>query len=604
MPACLILSQSEIISEVLYSKAQTSINNAQHLSVQEFKNNNCYSAVSHVSTCAIKDTRFYSNRKMCAWFAGVLPGVSLVPWDQIFSAIENKSYDIFNTFGGPFAIGIHNHESSESYLISDRCSQYPVFYSLLDNKLIFSTSFKTFFSCLETKEFDEKWLTDFLIFNFPLNQTTPIKNVFRMPAAAILTVSSDMKATLTEYAPIYKANIPDCSEKEMQDKTHEIFSKRIPLYYENVGADKYASGITSGFDARTAVGYKPDYVKPQLFTYGIAGTSDIEEGKRIGNSLGLDHHYICIDDELIAQLSDLVLTNTDYSGGLNPAMRCVLLFVYEYLAKHGIEGVVTGISADHFFRSSGATPHTLSEPVVSLVENQNYDAKTHPYFSIFSDIKVASEHLEQSRQFLDDRYDWTNIPISERLLTFNHYELSTKYFGGEISLAENFVSMASPYWDSEIRNLSYNTNLSTLTITPVIYEQYPYWKQHQLFSSLLERHPQLKNIPINGIKPAWYAKGDKFTFNLAKVLFRAPKKVYNKLFNVKEVPLENWAMWLGEYVLPKLLANPKELRLAKYIHPNILEEVIASEINPLTRGSRFHLGGKILTAELVLRNFD
>ena len=199
---------------------------------------------------------------------------------------------------------------------------------------------------------------------------------------------------------------------------------------------------------------------------------------------------------------------------------------------------------------------------------------------------------------IEKQYDWSSIPLSERQLTYAQYELAPKYFGGEHSLADNFVAMVSPFWDADIRALSYNSNLSTLTLTPFIYQRFPYWKRESLFSYILSKHNKFQNLPVRGLKPKYYAHGNKYAYIGAKLYFRGLQKILKTIFpslNVN-IPPEKNNEWVYKYLLPKLLEN-KSLYLSEYLSADSIHNICKPR--PFDKTS-FHLAGKIVTAEMLL----
>ncbi len=605
MPACMLIApRAKPIDATLAAQAEGSINKVGRLRTRKARDTNVFGAVSFTPHCRLGGDRLFDDGGVCAWFVGYLVDHRRIPWAEIVRALESGDYAFFKTFKAPFAVAAHFRQTGDTFLVSDVCSQFPAFYADTTDTLVISTAFSTFFACLEQKKFNEKWLTDFILFNLPVDDTTPIQGVCRMPAASVLRVDrAGGKSSQTRYAEPYRAMIPNRSEKETKERTYTIFCERIPKYYTLLSAGPYAASATSGFDSRVCISFKPDDVDLQLYTYGLPGCEDMVVGKEIAGALGLRHHALPLDGDRLRALYSLAQKTVERSGGGANALRANLVHVYEQLADLGLEAVITGINGDHYFRSSGVTPHTFSVAAVSLIKDPKYMPLEHPYLSAFKNTEQALEHFRQSVDSLEQRFAWSSIPLSERQLTFAHYELGAKYFGGELSLADNYLAMVSPFWDASIRELSYTSNLSTLTLTPFIYDVFPYWKRHSLFSYILLQHSKLKTLPVHGISPKYYAPGSKAFLLWGKILQKGPRKLLQKFRPPQDTPQEAWDKWLGEFMLQKLPQTTDSLLTAEFISPDVLHNVVSSEIRTDTRGGSFHLGGKILTAELLLRQF-
>jgi asparagine synthetase B (glutamine-hydrolysing) len=600
MPGCLLYSPVSRIDESgRLAGARKSIDQACRLSLREIEEERLYVGVSFVGRCRVGGNRIFDDGRACGWYCGFLPDHATVPWRDVIASLDTREYGLFREFKSHFALCVHFRDTGETCLVSDRCSQQPLFYHDSPGLVACSTTLTTFFRSLERKEFEKKWLTDFVFFNFPIGETTPLRNVLRMPAASVLRTEGGGRPVIEGYAPAYAANVPTCPEREMKERAYEVFAQRIPRYYGSLSSGKYAASITSGFDSRVAVSFRPADVELELYTYGIAGCPDMQDGAEIADALGLAHHALEVDASVLGRLFGLAGKSLEYSGGTINALRATLTFAYERLAGFGLQSVVTGISADHFFRSSGATPHTFSVAAVNMVKDPAYRPVDSDLLVFFRDRDASLDHFESSAQHLERFFSWSSRQLADRQLTFANYELAAKYFGGELALADNYVSMASPYWDSDIRHLAYHSNLSTLTLTPFIHAKFPYWKRHSLFGHVLNRHDVFRRLPVHGLLPAHYAPGLRLPFLFHKSVRLGPGKLARMAgWNPRpEVPLENWPSWVREHILDDFCRNAESLRIYEYMSADKVKAVLQEE---RAHGGNHYLVGKILTAELVL----
>jgi hypothetical protein len=605
MPGCMLISNgSRVDAPGRLSGARESIDMARRLAVRECSEERLYSAVSFVPNCRLGEDRFFDNGRACGWYCGFLADHAAVPWRDVVAALDSGKYGFFRELKSHFALCVHFRDTGETCMVSDRCSQQPLFYHVGSDQLTCSTTLATFFRCLGRREFEEKWLSDFIFFNFPVGNTTPIRNVLRMPAASVLRMNSGGgKPVMEGYAPTYAADVPFCPEQEMKERTYEVFAQRISKYYNSLSKGRYAASVTSGFDSRVAISFKPKDVELDLYTYGIAGCPDMHEGAQIAAALGLAHHALEIDTNVLGGLYGLAGKSLQYSGGTINALRSTLAFAYERLAGCDLQSVITGISADHFFRSSGATPHTFSVAAIGMVKDPSYRPLDSEYLDLFRNRDTTLGHFEASAHHLESALSWSSRRLSDRQLTFAHYELATKYFGGELALADNYVAMASPYWDSDIRLLSYHSNLSTLTLTPFIHDEFPYWKRHSLFGHVLDRHDVFRSLPVHGLLPAHYAPGSKIPYLCHKVRRLGTGKIARMLGlpSRPEVPLEDWKYWVRDHLLEDFCRNIETLKIYEYMPADRVKAVLQRE---RLQASDHYLVGKIVTAEMVLSLFD
>lgn len=603
MPACMFVSSmAPSVDDKMSSCMEMSVNKANKLQVNKANRSGLFAAVSSILHCRLGKSRLFTDEKVTACFTGTLIDQDAIPWQSILSALEKGKYDIFSTFNAPFVVMAHFHDQKKTFLVSDMCAQLPLYYSVQNGNLLASTSLSTFFDCLDSITFNEKWLTDFVLFNFPIAETTPITEVKRIPSATVLSWQDD-SINLCDYAHVYRSHIPVCSDKEMKERTYEIFKERFSKYYGNLATGPYAASITGGFDSRLCVLFAPETTDLHLYTYGMPECHDMSMGKIIAQTLGHPHHALGFTEDVVASLTDMANQCVDYTGGSLNTLRSTLVWVYEQLSALGLESVVTGIVGDHFFRSGGSPGSNLSIAASELFQDPQYELQGNPYFSVFLDKKKSMDHFIESRESLEKRFNWSSLPMGERHLTYAMYELSTKYFGGETELANHYVDITSPFWDNEIRKNAYNNTISTHTLTKYMYDVYPYWKKHSMFAYILAMDPKFKNIPVHGLPPKYYAAGNRSYLLLGKILIKGKSKIYRMIFPPPKDYQEKWHIWLGKYLLSPLVQSSSPLLISEYFDPAEIQKIINSEIGENATGANHFIGGKLVTAELVLRKF-
>jgi hypothetical protein len=129
MPACIFVSDPErSFNDSLFTNARKSINKEGHLSLVDIQDTAFYGAVSFVKHCRLGSSRLFDNGRVCALFAGILLDHRVLPWEDIVQALEKNQYNYFNRFKAPFVIITYFRNNGNVFIVSDRCSQYPVYY--------------------------------------------------------------------------------------------------------------------------------------------------------------------------------------------------------------------------------------------------------------------------------------------------------------------------------------------------------------------------------------------------------------------------------------------------------------------------------------------
>ena len=87
------------------------------------------------------DNRYFENDRFICLLAGDLIGFQSVPWAEVTENILDAKYSNFRNLKGAFAICILDKILDILYAISDRRSQYPAYYSIIDSGIIFSSTY-------------------------------------------------------------------------------------------------------------------------------------------------------------------------------------------------------------------------------------------------------------------------------------------------------------------------------------------------------------------------------------------------------------------------------------------------------------------------------
>ena len=200
---------------------------------------------AYLQNSPLKGDRLYEDDTWIAAFAGDLIGGDKIDFHFFITSLENQNFSRLSEIEGLFSFTAFNKKTNKYYLVSDYRSQYPVFYFIQNKKIIFSSCLSSFVRILDKVDFNKQWLYDYLFFNFPINNQTFLKNVFRMPVGSVLEVDPvNNKNIIHNYYPFYKVASTLIKDQQALELAKEVCKERFPLYY--YGADIFACALTSG----------------------------------------------------------------------------------------------------------------------------------------------------------------------------------------------------------------------------------------------------------------------------------------------------------------------------------------------------------------------
>ena len=544
------------------------------------------------------DNRYFEDDRFTCLFAGDLIGYQSVPWLKITNAMADKKYSELRSLKGPFALCVLDKGKDILYAISDRRSQFPLFYSITDSGILLSTTISTF--CHNEKmQFNPGWLYEFLYFNYPVGQTTPVKNVLRVPPALVFSYNLNTgQHAMIEYTQPFRRAEKLIEGKDAIQKAKSVFQERMAKHVPS--NTKCAISLTSGFDSRTVLAYSIPWCKSNLetYTYGIAGCTDLKVASSVANSLGIKHQQIIFDDSFIGQLGKMMYETVYLSGGLERVTRSTLKYVYRTLTTDGANFpvVLTGIAGDHLFRdhvkSKGNIPSLVSTDMAATIQGGTPCINKSFFKRVFGKNYASfEEYTRESLHRLEKAYGPISHP--EPYMSFLIYEVSPKYFAGEHAIASNFTTLRSPYWDDDIISLAYEISFSTIGFSESLPEKDKYFEA-VLQANLIETKKNFSKIKIRGVPIYAYSVNNKFIYNLIKILWKGPSKIVDHIRNNSEVPLEDWPKWVKNPLGPetnKLLS--RDSLILAYVATEFIEEFKMMDNE--------HWIGKFVTAEILMR---
>ena len=148
------------------SKIKEGINLAGNYQVNLIKIDSTIFCTAKLPSTPLKGERIFKNERWVILFAGDLIDYDSVPFLSIIQFAEKSDWKKLEELNGVFSIFIYDKSIQQYYLISDRRSQHPVYYIINNEEIIFSTELSLFVKLLDEPVFNEKWLYDYLFFNF------------------------------------------------------------------------------------------------------------------------------------------------------------------------------------------------------------------------------------------------------------------------------------------------------------------------------------------------------------------------------------------------------------------------------------------------------
>ena len=262
-----------------------------------------------------------------------------------------KSYilwgeESFKKFNGMFAFAIFDKKKSLLYLVRDTMGIKPLYYSIRNGRIIFSSEIRGFKSYDDKWEEDERWRIYFLIFGFIPSPFTTLKDVFLLKEGHFLRY--DLKTKEIEIRKYYDYNF-SCKikrEEEAKDGVKEYLSNAVRRHL--ISDAPIGVFLSGGMDS-TLIAILSSKFKGKIKTLSITFKErEYDETlyqKIVSKSIGSEHHsYEVKKDDFYKNLEDIMdAMDQPTFDGVNT------YFISKYAKEIGLKSVLSGLGGDEIF---------------------------------------------------------------------------------------------------------------------------------------------------------------------------------------------------------------------------------------------------------------
>jgi hypothetical protein len=576
----------------LFLEVDETLNPCRTRTLSSFNGNNFCIRIGQTNSPEMKYSIFFENSKWKIFIIGDIVDIPAKHIEIITDALNRESFYELSKFEGMYGIIAVNNLENEVFVVTDRRSQYSIYWGIVSGKLYVGSDVSSFCK-LDAFGVSKKWIWEFLYYNFPVSNVSFLDGVTRASAGTVVKFSlqDSIGHKVFTYASEFKVHTPLLKEKKALEAALDVFSERFPLYYEG---QEMACPITSGWDARTVLAFKPVDAALTTYTYGIPGTSDLIRAARVARSAGTSHREILFDQEFVAGLPELMLDTVYVSSGTQGVKRATLLHVYRTITQNGtkypltLSGVALGALRGH------AGWHPLTSPdMYALFEGKSSQFQRGSWGDVFEDdLEGFADHVARTNCFLEQRFG--SFTSSAHHFSYSLYMIGARYFGGEMKIADHFTTWRVPAYDTKIIEYGFASEMSMLSYSQFLPEHSRGSRCEMVMQSYLlaKRAPHLAKIPIVSARPEFVLAGDFFHF-----LYRVNHKIRNTLNKeMNQVPLEDWEKWLNKDCGAWIddFFHVSDLEISKYISEEYLMKLLGKDKSG-------HMFSKIFTVEIVLR---
>ncbi|UHQ98604.1 asparagine synthase-related protein (plasmid) [Natrinema zhouii] len=168
--------------------------------------------------------------------------------EQCAIRYDRHGMEFVSGLNGNFVGAIHDSETGQLSLFTDRFGTRPLYYSETDDGIVFSTNIQSLplHPGVET-EFDETYLAEYFALHRPFGVRTPLTGVAKTQPGSVMTIDPDGSYETHRYwRPVYTP----------RERSREYFADRLARTFRDVVADRtdrageYGLLLSGGSDSR------------------------------------------------------------------------------------------------------------------------------------------------------------------------------------------------------------------------------------------------------------------------------------------------------------------------------------------------------------------
>ncbi len=222
--------------------------------------------------------------------------------EVILAGYSEYGEKICSKLDGMFAFAIWDKKSKELFLARDRIGKKPLYYSINDGKLVFSSEIKSILKAGVSNSVDKDILLKTVMSRFSPGNKTVFSNIKKLPPSSYALFKSG-KLKISNYwsLPLLKEK-NDASTKEVDILLENAVEKRL---ISDVPVGVLLSG---GLDSSAIVSYmkrKTDKIK--TFSVGFKeGMDESKYARLVANHFKTEHTEIILEKDILSYLPEVI----------------------------------------------------------------------------------------------------------------------------------------------------------------------------------------------------------------------------------------------------------------------------------------------------------
>lgn len=290
--------------------------------------------------------------------------------EVIVHLYEEHGLDFVQHLRGMFGLALWDVSARRLVIARDRLGIKPLYYTTVNNKLIFASEIKAILLHPEVEAaVDLQGLSYFLSLKYAPSPHTMFENIQALPPGYMLICEPD-GISERQYWDISFAQEAEItgSEGEHAERLEELLHEAVRLHLRS--DVPFGAFLSGGIDSSTVVALMSHYLNEPVKTFSVGFAGDGEEfselpyARMVAEHYKTDHHEILMTPHDLINLSEKVVWHLDQPIADQAALPT---YMVSELASRHVKMVLTGEGGDELFAGYARYAGERFSPVFRLM---------------------------------------------------------------------------------------------------------------------------------------------------------------------------------------------------------------------------------------------
>uniref|UniRef100_A0A7C4XL58 asparagine synthase (glutamine-hydrolyzing) n=1 Tax=candidate division WOR-3 bacterium TaxID=2052148 RepID=A0A7C4XL58_UNCW3 len=233
--------------------------------------------------------------------------------EVIIHSYEEWGVECLHKFNGMFAFGLWDEQKKTLLLARDRLGIKPIYYTLVNNKFIFSSEIKSILQIPDVKrETDPDGLYSTLLLLWTPNEKTMLKNIFKLLPGHYLIYKKD-RISIKKYWDIHITEEEDFNNNT-PEKLYELLKESVK--FQLISDVPLGAFLSGGLDSSAIVALMTELTDQPVTTYTIAFSKkdqsfeampdDSKYARLVANYFETNHREFMIKPDIVNILPQII----------------------------------------------------------------------------------------------------------------------------------------------------------------------------------------------------------------------------------------------------------------------------------------------------------